>query len=146
MLQFSGPNVIKKKRIYISVSSHNSFSLHFSSLVFLFSNDCRVLCTPTLALLSRTLIPRFNAKSVCGVFKDIYTPFFLSLMAHTVREGNPCSYGHRSNAYQPVPFGMPVFLQQFTPSTGMRRLNRIGLTAGKPAQFAEKYVVLQRRR
>lgn len=138
MPQFSGSNVIKNKRIYISASSHNSFSFHFSTLAFPFSFENIVLCTPVLAVLSRTLILRFNAKSVCDAFKDIYTPFFLSLMAILV------VYCCRSSDYQSVPSGMPVFLQQLKPNIGMRRLSRIGLTAGKPAHLAEKHVVLQR--
>lgn len=126
------------------MSSHNSFSLHFSSLTFPFSFKSRVFCTPVLAVLSRTLILRSNAKNMCDVFKDLYSPFFLSLAAHTVGEGSSCSYGHRSSAYQSVPLGMPVFLQQLNPNTGMRRLSRIGLTAGKPAHLAEKSVIFQR--
>lgn len=81
------------------VSSHSSFSLHFSSLAFAFSFESIVLLsTPVLAVPSRTLILRFNAKSVRAVFKGVYDPFFLSLAAYTVRESNPCSYGHRSKA------------------------------------------------
>lgn len=116
----------------------------FLPLPFPFPLKVEFFCTPVLAVLSRTLILRSNAKNVCDVFKDVYSPFFLSLAAHTVREGSSCSYGCGSSAYQSVPLGMPVFLQQLNPNTGMRKLSRIGLTAGKPAHLAEKSVILQR--
>lgn len=83
MILFSDLNVIMwffSKNILVGwyfcfVSSHSSFSLRFPSHAYPFFLESTDLSTPLLAVPSKTLSLRFNAKNVCAVFKGVYDPF-----------------------------------------------------------------------